>query len=120
LGYYTQEVADELEKAGFPLLDMLVQEEHVGETYEEGFKNYQKVISELPVGVTLMILHLGIDSPEFEHVTSRHWARDQQYRIFTDPKMKEHLEKENITLIGWRELKEAIWDKRDKSIERVF
>ncbi|MCB9767316.1 MAG: polysaccharide deacetylase family protein [Candidatus Omnitrophica bacterium] len=120
LGYYTQEVADTLEAAGFPLLDMLIQEEQVGDTYEEGFANYSKVISELPVGVTLMILHLGIDSPEFKHITGRHWARDQQYRIFTDPKMKEHLEKENITLIGWRELKEAIWDKRDKSIKKVF
>ncbi len=120
LGYYKQEVADELEAAGFPLLDMLIQQEHVGDTYEEGFQNYTKVISDLPTGVTLMILHLGIDSPEFKNVTGRHWARDQQYRIFTDPKMKEHLEKENITLIGWRELKESIWDKRDKSIKKVF
>ena len=74
----------------------------------------------MPTGVNLMILHLGIDSPEFKHITGRYWARDQQHRIFTDPKMKEHLEKENITLMGWRELKEAIWDKRDKSMKKVF
>lgn len=120
LGYYTQEVADELERAGFPLLDKLIQEEQVGETYEEGFEKYCKAISELPTGVTLMILHLGVDSTEFQNITGRHWARDQQYRIFTDPKLKEHLEKENITLIGWRELREAIWDKRDRSIKKVF
>lgn len=120
LGYYTQEVADELERAGFPLLDKLIQEEQVGETYEEGFEKYCKAISDLPVGVTLMILHLGVDSTEFKNITGRHWARDQQYRIFTDPKLKEHLEKEKITLIGWRELREAIWDKRDRSIKKVF
>lgn len=120
LGYYTQEVADELERAGFPLLDKLIQEEQVGETYEEGFEKYCKAISDLPVGVTLMILHLGVDSTEFKNITGRHWARDQQYRIFTDPKLKEHLEKEKITLIGWRELREAVWDKRDRSIKKVF
>ncbi|MBK7495127.1 MAG: hypothetical protein IPI28_06920 [Candidatus Omnitrophica bacterium] len=35
--------------------------------------------------MTLLILHLGKEGEELEHITSRHWSRDQQYRIFTDP-----------------------------------
>jgi hypothetical protein len=118
--YYTPELAGKLEAAGFPIIDTLIKEEQVGDTYEQGFKNYAKVISDLKPGVTLIIVHLGIEGEELKNVTGSHARRDQQYRIFTDPKMAEHLKKENIHLMGWKELKEKIWDKRDKSIQKVF
>lgn len=120
LGYMDEELATKLGNAGFPLIDTLLKEEYVGETYEEGFANYQKVISDLQPGVTLMILHLGKDGPELKNTTGRHKARDQQYRIFSDPKMAEFLKAQNIHLLGWRELKEKVWDKRDKSVKKVF
>ncbi|MCG3197678.1 MAG: Carbohydrate deacetylase [bacterium] len=120
LRYMTKELTDKLEDAGFPMLDALIKDEQVGDTYEQGLKNYTEIISSLKPGVTLIILHLGVDGPELKNTTSRHWARDQQFRIFTDPKMAEHLKKENIHLLGWRELKEKIWDKRDKSVKKLF
>jgi predicted glycoside hydrolase/deacetylase ChbG (UPF0249 family) len=120
LPYYDESVVEALRKAGFPLLDGFMGEELVGETYEEGFQNYCKFLSELKPGVTLLIVHLGKDGEELENITSRHWARDQQYRIFTDLKMAETIEKEGIHLLGWRDIKEAVWDKRDKSIEKAF
>ena len=120
LPYYNESVVEALRKAGFPLLDGFMGEELAGKTYEEGFESYCKFLSELKPGVTLLILHLGKDGEELKHITSRHWARDQQYRIFTDPKMAETIEEEGIHLLGWRDIKEAVWDKRDKSIEKVF
>lgn len=120
LPYYTREVADKLDKAGFPLIDKLIMDEKSGKTIEEGFDNYCKTLSDLKPGVTLLILHLGKEGEELEHITSRHWSRDQQYRIFTDPRLAEFIKKENIHLLGWRELKEKVWDQRDKSIKKVF
>lgn len=120
LPFYDKAMVEKLKAAGFPLLDGFEGQEFVGETYEEGFQNYVDYLTDLKPGVNLLILHLGIDSEEFKHVTGRHSARDQQYRIFTDPKMAEFLKRENIQLLTWRELKQAIWDKRDKSIEKVF
>ncbi len=118
--FYTQETADRLETAGFPLIDNLIMDEKVGQTVEEGFKNYCEVISALPPGVTLLIVHLGIDGEELSHICGSHARRDQQYRIFTDPRMAEHIKKEGVQLMGWRDLKEKIWDKRDKSVKSVF
>lgn len=120
LPYYTRDVAEKLEKAGFPLIDKLIMDEKSGATFEEGFENYCRTIKELKPGVTLLILHLGVEGEELEHITSRHWSRDQQYRIFTDPRLAEVLKKENIHLLGWKELKEKVWDQRDKTIKRVF
>jgi hypothetical protein len=120
LAYYTQEVVQKLEKAGFPLIDHLIMDEKVGSTYEEGFRNYCDTIRALKPGVTLLIVHLGVDGEELSNVCGSHARRDQQYRIFTDPKMADFLKGEKIHLLGWRELKEAIWDKRDKSVKAVF
>jgi chitin disaccharide deacetylase len=118
--YYTQETADKLEAAGFPLIDTLIMDEKVGKTVEEGFKNYCDVISNLAPGVTLLIVHLGIDGEELSHICGSHARRDQQFRIFTDPRMAEHIQKEGVQLMGWRDLKEKIWDKRDKTVKQVF
>jgi predicted glycoside hydrolase/deacetylase ChbG (UPF0249 family) len=121
LPYYTKETAQSLIAAGFPVVDGFYGEELVvKDDYEAGLKNYADTFSNLKPGVNFLLLHMGIDGPELQNVTGRHWARDQQYRIFTDPRMAEHLKKENIKLINWRDLKEAVWDKRDKSIEKVF
>jgi chitin disaccharide deacetylase len=118
--YYTQETANKLEAAGFPLIDTLIMDEKVGKTVEEGFKNYCDVVSNLTPGVTLLIVHLGMDGEELSHICGSHARRDQQFRIFTDPRMAEHIQKEGVQLMGWRDLKEKIWDKRDKSIQLVF
>lgn len=118
--YYTQETADKLEAAGFPLIDTLIMDEKVGQTVEEGFRNYRDVISNLTPGVTLLIVHLGIDGEELSHICGSHARRDQQYRVFMNPEMAEHIKKEGVQLMGWRELKEKIWDRRDKSIKSVF
>ncbi len=118
--FYTQETADELETAGFPLIDTLIMDEKVGKTAEEGFQNYCDVISNLTPGVTLLIVHLGEDGEELSHICGSHARRDQQYRIFTSPRMADHIRKEGVLLMGWRELKEKIWDMRDKSVQSVF
>jgi len=120
LPYYDEKIVESLDRAGFPLFDWFMGEELAGDTYEEGFQNYCDFFTQLKPGVTLLIVHLGKDGEELKHITGRHGARDRQYRIFTDPKMKERLQKEGIRLLGWREIKQGIWDKRDKSIEKVF
>lgn len=118
--YYTPEMADRLQAAGFPMIDSLILDEKTGATVEEGFQNYCNVISALPPGLTLLIVHLGVDGEELSHICGSHARRDQQFRIFTDPRMASHIQKEGIHLMGWRDLKEKIWDKRDKSVKTVF
>jgi len=119
--YYTPEVAEKLEAAGFPLLDAFLEGKNlVAKTYDQTFLNFREAIRNLRPGVSYMLVYMGIESPELKAITSQYDIGVQQYRIFTSPEMARLLEEEGIHLLNWRDLKEAIWDKRDKSIKRLF
>ncbi len=120
LPYYDKNLVKKLAAAGFPLFDAFYGEELVADDYDEGFDNYCKRLSNLKPGVSMMILHMGVDSPELKNVTARHAARDQQFRIFSDPKMAEFIKEQGIRLLNWKDVRKAVWDQRDKSVTKVF
>ena len=120
LPYYDKSLVRKLAAAGFPLFDAFYGEELVDEDYDKGFDNYCERLSNLKPGVSMMILHMGVDSPELKNVTARHAARDQQFRIFSDPKMADFIKEQGIRLLNWRDVRKAVWDKRDKTVTKVF
>ena len=93
-----------LEDAEFPVLDGLAQF-YGGDTHEERLDNYEKTLRNLPPGVSQIIIHCGYYDDELKAVTNSAQRRDGDRKIFTDPKIRELLDEEDIELITWKQFR---------------
>ena len=92
----------EMLESEFPILDELATGVASVEL-EQRREEYKEVIRNLKPGVTQIIVHLGLDNPEMQTITSSWLARYNDFRIFTDPEMKRFIEEQGVKLIGWRD-----------------
>jgi predicted glycoside hydrolase/deacetylase ChbG (UPF0249 family) len=96
----------QLESMGIPMLEGIVSmplehdENHVGVA--------KKLLSELPVGITHFILHPSIDTPELRAICPDWQARVANYNAFMDDDLKKFIETENVKLIGYRQIRDAM------------
>ncbi|MBP7933841.1 MAG: ChbG/HpnK family deacetylase [Phycisphaerae bacterium] len=67
---------------------------------------YLDAIRCLRPGITQIIIHVGIESPELAATTSMHARRDMDRQVFMDPEVKQVIEAEKVRLITWREIGE--------------
>lgn len=103
-----------LEREGFVLLDYLVTNVG-GRSYEERRRATHEFLRKLKPGVTMLIVHLGLDSDELKAITGSWAQRHADYRIFTDPETQALINELGIKLTTWRELGKLAWkDKRKK------
>ncbi|MGI9530886.1 polysaccharide deacetylase family protein [Lutimonas sp.] len=78
---------------------------------------YNEAIKNLKPGVTTILIHTAYDNDELKAMTIDHpefgsaW-RQKDYDYFTSEECKELLEKENIKLVTWRQLKEAYFSDK--------
>lgn len=83
--------------------------------YEKGTEAYyNEAIKNLKPGVSTFLIHTAYDNDELKAMTIDHpeWGnawRQKDYDYFTSDACKELLEKENIQLVTWRQLKEAYY-----------
>ena len=74
---------------------------------------YFDVVENLKPGLSQIIIHLGKDEKELREITIDHpnfdyrW-RQKDYEIFNSLEFKNHLEKNNIKLINWKDLNKMI------------
>ncbi len=96
----------QLESMGIPTLEGIVAmpldhaEDHTGFA--------KKLLSELPVGITHFILHPSIDTPELRAICPDWPARVANYNAFMSDELKKFIESENIKLIGYRQIRNAM------------
>jgi predicted glycoside hydrolase/deacetylase ChbG (UPF0249 family) len=100
---YPTELAEQLSARGMPLLDRLVTGVE-GKTYEERKREYHEVLRSLKPGVTQIIIHPALLSPELEAIAGTAVQRDADVKVFTDPDTKALIEQQDIKLVTWREL----------------
>jgi predicted glycoside hydrolase/deacetylase ChbG (UPF0249 family) len=93
----------QLAAAGLPVVDNLLQF-YGGDIPAKRLEVYQQALRSLPDGVTELIIHCGIDNPELKAITGSSARRDQDYRIFTDPQIRQLLKDESIVLTSWKQL----------------
>jgi len=97
----------QLEAKGVPMLDHIIID--TGGEYTDKTEYYCKLFAEIKPGLTHFLFHPAKMSPELEGITpdSAGW-RDQDYKAFTDPRIKECVERNDITIIGYRKIRDYL------------
>jgi len=76
---------------------------------KDSFENYREYIYELyrtfEPGVTETYIHPAMECDELKAIFGRWQQRVWEYRLFSDPKTKQHIESLGIRLINYRDLK---------------
>jgi len=96
----------QLESMGVPMLEGIIamplehNHDHLGLA--------KKLLSEVPVGITHFILHPSIDTPELRAICSDWQARVANYNAFMGDDLKKFIEHEDIKLIGYRQVRDAM------------
>lgn len=99
-------VMQQLESMGIPMLEGIVSmplehgDDHVGIA--------KKLLSELSVGITHFILHPSTDTPELRAICPDWEARVANYNAFMSDELKKFIEGEDIKLIGYRQIRNAM------------
>ncbi|MDQ3006655.1 MAG: polysaccharide deacetylase family protein [Chloroflexota bacterium] len=99
-------IMQQLESMGVPMLEGILgmplehDQDHLGLA--------KKLLSEVPVGVTHFILHPSIDTPELRAICPDWQARVANYNAFMSDDMKKFIEQEDIKLIGYRQIRDAM------------
>jgi len=68
----------------------------------------KQLLGNLPVGITHFILHPSIDTPELRNICPDWQARVANYSAFMSDELKKFMESENINLIGYRQIRNAM------------
>ena len=96
-----------LEASGIPLIDHMIID--TGGEYPDKVEYYCKRIAEIKPGLTHFLFHAAKMSSELDAITSdsASW-RDQDYRAFTDSRIKECVETHDLKIIGYREIRNYV------------
>ena len=68
----------------------------------------KKLLGELPIGITHFILHPSIDTDELRAIAPDWQARVANYKAFMSDELKTFIESEDIKLIGYRQIRDAM------------
>jgi len=96
----------QLETMGVPMVNGIL-----GMPLEHGDDHIsvaKKLLSELPVGITHFILHPSVDTPELRAICPDWQARVANYNAFMSDDLKKFIEQEDIKLIGYRHIRDAM------------
>ncbi|MFM8394664.1 MAG: ChbG/HpnK family deacetylase, partial [Acidobacteriota bacterium] len=93
----------QLEADGYVLLDYLVTG-IPGRNFGERKEAYKQFLRNLKPGVTMLIVHLGLDDAELKAATGSWEARYGDYLSFTDPEIAALIKELGIKLTTWREM----------------
>lgn len=107
----TEEVLQQVEKDGFAMLDYLVTGVN-GKDFAERKKAYHELLRNLKPGVTMLIVHLGMDNDELKSVTGSWRQRHADFLSFTDPETKKLMAELGIRTTTWRELGRLAWPQK--------
>ncbi|MEW6235141.1 MAG: polysaccharide deacetylase family protein [Candidatus Omnitrophota bacterium] len=105
------QISDTLQKQGVPLLDALYSIKNTPVEEAENF--YRNLIADLKPGVSELIIHPSKESDELQAITGSHKQRNADFKIFTNPGMKQYIESQGVRLIGWKDLNK-LWKSRTK------
>lgn len=97
----------ELEAAGVPMLDQIIID--TGGVFPNKTDYYCKRFTEIKPGLTHLLFHAAKMSPELLAIEpSFAEERDQDYRAFLDPRLKECITELNLKVIGYKKIRDVL------------
>jgi predicted glycoside hydrolase/deacetylase ChbG (UPF0249 family) len=96
-----------LETKGLPPIDYLFQF-YEGKEHDARQERYLRTFRDSKPGVTQMIIHCGYDDAELQGITSSHFLRGDDTRIFSDPAVKKEIDEMGVEIISWQQLRDGI------------
>jgi predicted glycoside hydrolase/deacetylase ChbG (UPF0249 family) len=80
------------------------QHDKVEKTYDARKAALMKQLRELKPGITCMIIHPSVLTPELETITGSAKTRAWEFKVFADPDVRQLIKDEKIELVTWREM----------------
>jgi hypothetical protein len=68
----------------------------------------KQMFSKMKPGLTHFVIHPSVDTPELRAITPDWKCRVENYRVFLSDDFRKHLEAEDIRLIGYRQIRDAM------------
>ncbi len=99
-------ITQQLKTMGVPMVDgiLFMPLEHG----DDHISVAKKLFGEVPVGITHFILHPSIDTAELRAIAPDWRARVANYNAFMSDELKMFIESEDIKLIGYRQIRDAM------------
>ncbi len=103
----TAAAIDQWEEQGVPVFDHLRETPpiHPPAALFDAMKN---LLTELPPGLTYLILHPAMDTPELRAIGGDWRERVAEYEVFSDPALRDHIRRIGIHVIGWRPIRQLL------------
>ena len=99
-------VMNQLIEMGMPMLEGLVAMPLMESQGQ--LETAKKLLGSLPEGITHFILHPSVDTPELRAIAWDWQSRVANYETFMSDELKRFIENENLILIGYRHIREAM------------
>jgi predicted glycoside hydrolase/deacetylase ChbG (UPF0249 family) len=97
----------EFEERGLPLVDFFafMPLDH----HENRVAEAKALFDSLPAGLSYVVLHPAVDTPELRAVTPEDWqARAADYAAFCSADLRAHVRDTGVQVIGWRAVRDAM------------
>jgi predicted glycoside hydrolase/deacetylase ChbG (UPF0249 family) len=91
---------------GVPMLDGLLAMPLMDS--QNQLETAKKLLGSLPEGITHFILHPSVDTPELRAIASDWQSRVANYEVFMSDDLKKFIENEDLILIGYRHIRDAM------------
>lgn len=107
----SEQAISEWEEEGLPVFDHL-REMYLTRPAEDRFDQAKEVFDTLPQGLTFFMLHPAQDTPELRAITDDWQQRVADYETFMSAKLRDHVRRSGVRIIGWRTLQGAMLANR--------
>jgi len=97
-----------LESLGLPMLNGLLSMPLNEPDPSKQMETAKELLGNLPAGITHFVLHPSIDTPELRAIAPDWESRVANYNVFMRDGLKTFLENEDIRLIGYRAIRDAM------------
>ncbi len=101
-------IMQQLEAMGVPMLNGLLSMPLNEPEEQAQWETAKRLLGEVPVGITHFVLHPSVDTPELRAIAPDWESRVQNYRVFMSDRLKQFLESQDIQLIGYRQIRDAM------------
>ena len=101
-------LSQQFEKMGIPMLDGILGMPLDQPDSDRQMEIAKELLGNLPVGITHFVFHPSIDTAELRSIAPDWESRVSNYNTFMSDELKQFIEREDIQLIGYRQIREVM------------